>query len=324
MNAPVQPAQPYPMTFGQILDRVYRLMRAHCKLFIGIAALPAAAMILFVILLLAAAFGPILSQLPNPPNPAYIFHWIIPEMLLACPLMMAVSALYLAASIHAAIEADHGVTVTVRNAYEVAWKRTGRYLWLLFLAYMIALFPALAIEIAMFAPMALFALGKTGSASVLVDLIPVEFLLYLAALIYGVIMALRLSLAFPASLSEDLTARAAIRRSGQLTQGAKGRIFLVLLVVYAFAYVAEMAGIVIMAMLIAFGVLIGVLFGVQMPSAVGIAGIVLAALCFFAFLFLWSALVWAAFSTSFAVFYRDQKLRHEGTLPAPLPSGAIA
>jgi hypothetical protein len=43
-----------------------------------------------------------------------------------------------------------------------------------------------------------------------------------------------------------------------------------------------------------------------------IAGIVILAL-----IFLWSALLMAAYSIAFAVIYRDQCLRKDGLLPAP-------
>jgi uncharacterized membrane protein YbaN (DUF454 family) len=64
--------------------------------------------------------------------------------------------------------------------------------------------------------------------------------------------------------------------------------------------------------------------GVHMPSVAGITGIVLASLCFAAFLYLWTALLWSAFSTSFAVLYRDQRLRKEVFLPGPAQAGELA
>jgi hypothetical protein len=49
--------------------------------------------------------------------------------------------------------------------------------------------------------------------------------LTLPAIVYAVWMALRYSLAIPASVVENLKARVAIRRSIELTRGARGRIF---------------------------------------------------------------------------------------------------
>jgi membrane-anchored glycerophosphoryl diester phosphodiesterase (GDPDase) len=152
-------------------------------------------------------------------------------------------------------------------------------------------------------------------------MIPLEMLLLIAAMVYGVIIAMRLSLAFPASLAENLTARAALSRSGKLTQGAKGRIFLVLLVIYALGYAAEMVGIIVLVVVIGIGALVMAACGVQLPSVAGILGIVLASLCFAAFLYLWMSLLWSAFSTSFAVLYHDQRLRKDGFLPVPSQAG---
>jgi hypothetical protein len=276
-------------------------------------------MVLMMALFFAIAFIPIFSQLPKQPDPAQMFRLFLPSMIIIMPLSLVVFALYLAASIHAAMQANLGIPITFREAYQVAWKRIGRYLWLLFLAYIIAFLPMLVIELAMIVPMQLFAMGKSGSLTPLVYIIPLEMLLFIAAMVYGVIMAIRLSLAFPASLAEDLTARAALRRSGQLTQGAKGRIFLVLLVIYALGYAAEMVGIMVLVVVIGIGALVMAACGVQLLSVAGIIGIVLASLCFAAFLYLWMSLLWSAFSTAFAVLYHDQRLRKEGPLPA-LPS----
>jgi hypothetical protein len=312
------------MTFGQILDRIFRLMRSQLKLFIGIASVPAVAMILMTALFLAVAFIPLFSQLPKQADPAQMFRLFLPSMLIIMPLSLAVFALYLAASIHAAMKADMGIQITFREAYQVAWKRFGRYLWLLLLAYIIAFLPMLVIELAMIVPMQLFTMGKLGPLTPLVYVIPLEMLLFIAALVYGVIMAIRLSLAFPASLAEDLKAYAAIRRSGQLTQGAKGRIFLVMLVIYALGYAAEMVGIIALVAVIGIGALVMAACGVHMPSVAGITGIVLASLCFAAFLYLWTALLWSAFSTSFAVLYHDQRLRKEVFLAVPAQAGEHA
>jgi hypothetical protein len=309
------------MTFGQILDRIYRLMRSQLKLFIAVSAVPAVATVLMMAVFFAIVFIPIFSQLPKQPDPEQMFHFLLPSMIFIMPLSLIIFALYLAASIHAAMQADLGITITFREAYQVAWKRIGRYFWLMLLIYIIAFLPMLVIELVMIVPMQLFATGKSGSLTPLVYMIPLEMLLLIAAMVYGVIIAMRLSLAFPASLAENLTARAALSRSGKLTQGAKGRIFLVLLVIYALGYAAEMVGIIVLVVVIGIGALVMAACGVQLPSVAGILGIVLASLCFAAFLYLWMSLLWSAFSTSFAVLYHDQRLRKDGFLPVPSQAG---
>ncbi|MFZ1085037.1 MAG: hypothetical protein WAN35_08735 [Terracidiphilus sp.] len=320
MNAPIQPAMPYPMTFGQILDRIYRLMRSQFKLFLSIASLPMAAFILLYALFFAIIFIPIISHMPAQPDLSEIFKIFPMAFLILTPLFLAVFSFYLTASIHAALQAHQGVSVTFRESYQVAWQGFGRSFWLLTLCYLIAFLPMLLIELPLFACMKLIAVQDAAPAPALFFLLPLGILLLFAAMVYGLIIAMRLSLAFPASLAEGLTAREAIRRSGQLTKGAKGRIFLVLLVIYALGYAAEMAGFLVLAAIIGVGALIMMAFHVTLLSVAGIAGVVLGVLCILAFLFLWIALFWAAFSTAFAVLYHDQRLRKEGPPTAPAGS----
>ncbi len=315
------PAHQIPMTFGQILDRIFRLMRSQLKLFLAISTVPAIAMVLMMALFFAIAFIPIYSQLPKQPDPEQMFRLFLPAILIMTLMNLVVFALYLAASLHAAMQANQGIKITFREAYGTAWKRGWRYLWLLFLSYIIAFLPMLVIELVMFVPMGLLAAHQTTPPTALFILLPVEMLLFIAALVYGIIMSMRLSLAFPASLAEDLTACTALHRSGQLTRGAKGRIFLVFLVIYALGYAAEMVGIMALMAIFGIGALAMLALHVQLASVAGIAGIVLFALCCLAFLFLWTALLWSAFSIALAILYYDQRLRKDGISPAPAQAG---
>jgi uncharacterized membrane protein len=56
-------------------------------------------------------------------------------------------------------------------------------------------------------------------------------LLILLAFVYGLLMTLRYALAMPACVIEDLTAHDAIRRSIDLSKGARGRIFVLFLLI---------------------------------------------------------------------------------------------
>lgn len=322
--APLAPLNQIPLTFGQILDRIYRLTRSNLKLFVGIAAVPAGACLLVFALFSAAVIVPVVMQMPEHPDPGALLRVILPSIFIVMLLNMAVFALYLAASIHAASQANQGLKITCSAAYGFAWKRGGHYLWLLFLAYLIAFLPMLVIELVMIVPIALSTINKTEPSGAFFLMIPLGALLFFAAFVYGVIVALRLSLAFPASVAEGLTAWAAIRRSGQLTKGAMGRIFLVLLVIYALGYAAEMVVAMVLMMAFGLGALAVALLHIQLASVAGVIGAGLGAACFLGFVFLWIALFWAAFSTAFAVLYQDQRLRMEGPLPAPAPAGEPA
>jgi hypothetical protein len=109
------PAHPFPMTFGQIFDRTFRLLRSQLKLFIAVASVPAVAMVLMMAVFFAIVFIPIFSQLPKQPDPAQMFHFLLPSMIFIMPLSLMIFALYLAASIHAAMQANLGIKSRFRK-----------------------------------------------------------------------------------------------------------------------------------------------------------------------------------------------------------------
>lgn len=313
-----------PLTVGQILDRIYRLMRANLRLFTGIAAVPAITGLLTFAAIFAVVFLPMILEQQATPDPRMILHLVLPLVFASIPLSLAVFALYLAASIHAAMQANRGVTITFGEAYRTAWKHAGRYLWLLILCYIVAGLPALVMELLMIIPLQFFKIGESGSLPLYVFMIPLLLLLFLAAMLYGVLAALRLSLAFPVSLAEGLKAWPAIRRSAHLTHGAKGRIFLVFLIVYALAYVAEMVVFLVMGAVFGLAAIIFAVTHIHVASVAGVTGAGLAVVCMAGILFLWIALIWSAFSTAFAVLYHDQRLRNDDAPPTPVPTGEPA
>jgi hypothetical protein len=78
-----------------------------------------------------------------------------------------------------------------------------------------------------------------------------------------------------------------------------------------------MVGIMVLTAVIGIGALAMAACGVQMPSVAGITGLALAGLLLCAFIYLWTALLWSAFSTALAVLYHDQRLRKESLPPEP-------
>ena len=120
------PALQFPMTFGQILDRTYRLMRANFRLFFGIASVPAAAVFAFaavVTVFLLTTLGPQLTgKTMGIGAVAGGFPFALSVVFLVCyPIILVVYALYLPAATFAATQADLGVSVTFRQAYGKAW-----------------------------------------------------------------------------------------------------------------------------------------------------------------------------------------------------------
>jgi hypothetical protein len=306
------------MTFGQILDSIFRIMRSHWKPFVGIGMLPIGAMFAIYGLMIAALVLAGLLPHPSPhPNTTAIALAVIPAMILAIPIMILIYGPYYGASSYAALQADHGLNVTVREALRAGFRRTGRYAWLMLLRALIVAVPIAVCAFAIGAGALLLGLVPRGNSNTaaLFFLIPLGILLYLGAIVYAVIMSLRLSLAYPACVCEDLTARQAIKRSGVLTKGAKGRIFLALLVIYVIGYA-------FLIVLYTVGMIVGGIAAVagagHMHPASLLTYILLGVLvvCAIAVMLLWVVLLMAAYSAAFAVFYRDQCLRKDGQLPA--------
>ncbi len=312
-----------PKTFGQIIDRTYRLMRANLRLFLGIAAVPSAFIILVVAAMLGIMFiamGPQLAEnnaaLPSIPAG----YWVVLILIeLISPLIYV---LYMPAASYAATQADLGVTVTFLQSYSVAWRRFGRFLWLMIICSLFMIVPVVVIAalVGLGALLLHNVVGNNGMFFV----IPLLVLLYIAFMVYCVLIMLRFALAYPACVMEELTAWESIKRSVMLTNGAKGRIFLVMLLVYAITYIITMVCMLVFFAVGAVGAFIAILAHVSEGSP---AFFILIGLAIFGYLlvFVISILItYAAYSTALAVLYNDQRLRKDGQLPAPAQAGNIS
>jgi hypothetical protein len=307
------PAYP-PLSFSQILDRIFRLLRINFRTLLGIGVVPAAVLFICYGGLAATVALTSLPAIPTrkqpPPVPSSL--GVLTAFTIVMLVQLIVFALFLAAASYAAAQLDRGVPVTAAEAYGIALGRAGHFILLILSMYGICFFPAWLLEAG------LFGCGAAATASknfppLLIVLIPIGVLLLLAAIIAGVVLALRLSLAFPASVFEALTVRQAIRRSWALTQGVTGKIFLVVLVVYAALYVAMLAVMMIAMFVGAIGYLIfsGYL---THPSTQTIWKLVICAVAFY--LGLISALsgcCWAGFASSLSVIYNDQRRVIDGS-----------
>jgi hypothetical protein len=216
------------------------------------------------------------------------------------------------------VQADSGIKVTLGEAYGLAWRRGGRHLWLLVLCYLCACLPLLAIEGAVLLGVSAFAHGGATSPAALFFLLPLVFLLHIGALVYAILMGLRLSLAFPACVAEGLTATAAIKRSFQLSRGAMGRIFLVILVIYAVLYVGIFVVEIVAGMVAAVGVFAAVAADIHPAAPWSYIGLGLLGICGLAVMILFISLTYAAVTTALAVVYHDQRLRKDGPPPVAL------
>lgn len=144
---------------------------------------------------------------------------------------------------------------------------------------------------------------------------PLFMLLYVGWAVYAVLLMLRLVLAVPASVTEDLSAWRSLRRSNQLTNGAKGRIFLLGLLIYAIAYAAFLVVEVVIFFLAAMAALVGMMLHLAMAPW-GYIGIGVGVTVFACAYLVWIAAAASTYCTLFAVVYQDQRLRLNGAAPA--------
>ena len=307
-----------PLTFGQILDRIFHIVRANKGTFLGIASLPAALMVAFYLVMIAAVFS--IANPWHPPNPAELTSKLMvagAAVLALSVLLFLVYALYEPAAIYAALQANAGGKAGFRKAYAVALDKAARYVWLAILRCLIVAGPILLLVAIVGGCAALvFAKGQGNlHPETELFLVPLMMLVYLGSMIYSVMALLWLALACPACVAENLTAKAAIGRSFRLTRGGRGRIFLLLLVLYAVCYAVGLVVECVFLALGSAGALVMMLLHLPLRPW-GLVGIGVGGFCLLVALFVLWACIASAYATLFAVVYHDQRLRREGVAAA--------
>jgi len=307
-----------PMTFGQILDRVYHLLRANLKLFLGISAVPGVACLVCYALMFAGVFFVVKPwHRQAPPTFTPMAGLMLAASGLVCVVMMVMSALYEPAACYAALQANAGSKATTREAWGVALAKAGRYLWLAILRALVVAAPLIAVAVAV-AVVTIHTMQQSHgqvSPDRAMLIVPIMMLVEAVWLVYFTFVMIRLAVAYPASLAENLTAWPSLVRSNRLTKGGRGRIFLVALLLYAITYAAAIVLEMAVMILAGLGMLVGFILHLTLVPWAYVGGGVLGVILLITF-FLYTACTWSAFEISFAVFYHDQRLRNEGVPPA--------
>jgi len=303
------------MTFGQILDRVLQLMRANWRLLVGIALAPCLGMIAYFGAMFAAFF-PVLKLLMLHQTVGFSpmkMAWLAGTYVFGVALMVLISALYEPAAVYVALQANTGTRVTFGKAWGVSWSKAGRYVWLAILRALIVMLPILVFGAVIAGTFGLsMARGRGGmDPSLMVVIFFLFVLLHVVWIVYAVLIMLRLVLAVPACVAEDLSAWQSLRRSNQLTSEARGRIFLLFILIYAIAYAAFLVAEMVMFFVGAIVALTGMMLHLAMVPW-GFVGIGVGAVVFICAYLLWIALIAGAYCTLYAVLYGDQRLRLEG------------
>lgn len=301
MNEPLR-----PLILGEILDRTLDLYRARFLVFFGIAALPTGVLLAIAsaTLLFFLWFGSGASALASPLLAgvvAIVYFAVL--LLVALPVSVVAAALGTAALNHAAAHAYRDRNLSIRAAYRLAWNRGWRYLWLYILqSLLVFVAPMIAWNVSLLLATLAGTFGM-GAGGVLAGFTAVAGGVGLA--VWFLLALVRLWLAFPVCIVEQAAPWDAVKRSYRLSQGARGRIFVLWLLGAVLSYLFSLA------MAIPLIVAVELIPGMNTPQHAQMAGTLMLYI-FFAAFFAVQALTRPVYAIALLLFYYDQRIRQEG------------
>jgi len=223
-----------PLSLGELLDRAFLLYRRNFRLFAGIMVIPSCIIMPMQFFMLRSRGVPFPWDKPAPQSQfqTYLFGFMI--------VYWIIYAVAQAATTYAVADSYLGRLSTIREAYGKIrgrfWRLIGvtfgvgiRVLGLMFLLLILA--GAAGGILA-----AVMTRGNTvpGTLAIVVVVVFV-----LAGIAVATWLSVRYAVSLPAVLLEDISGRAAIRRSVELSRGRRGQIFIAILlgivVLYAMA-----------------------------------------------------------------------------------------
>jgi hypothetical protein len=225
---------------------------------------------------------------------------------LAVPTVIAVAALAAAAMPYAVSRDYLGEKTTIREAYKAVWRHGWRYSWLLILEGLIIGAAPLAAWIGLVvitASAAAFAHLSGFGGGALFGL--AAFLVFIALAVYFFWMLLRLSLAFPACVVEQIPATRALQRSSTLSKGTKRRIFLLYLLVGVLNWILSIG------ITVPLTIVMALFPGASDPKNASTLGLVLLFVVYGTG-FVVQALTYPLYGIALTLFYYDQRIRQEG------------
>lgn len=295
-----------PLTLGEILDRTAQLYRRNFLLFAGVAALPIGVMI--AIGALAGVFGLAgFAALKGSPGSGPLAGLaLLALVVLALPVYIAAYVYSTAGLTQAAVSTHRGQRLTIRAALASVRPRFWSYLGFLFLqGLVVGAVPLLAaggVAVALFFGVRLLAGGI--AAGVATGFL--AFLLFGAAFVAIVWLALCYCLGMPVCVVEQKPAWDSLKRAWKLSQGTRGRIFVMFLLVIVLTMVVSM--IAYIPVLIVVGVITAAGQSAQTATTALVAAEIVNAIMNFALQTLLTPVAWIAL----VLFYYDQRVRKEG------------
>ena len=292
-----------PLTLGEILDRTAELYRSNFLLFAGISSVYGGILLVLSLIQIGAQQAARAMHM----NTGLIVVSVIGIVILWLVIFVA-GGLAMAANTRAVGWVHLGEPASIGAAYRAILPRTARYLWLMTITYFLAWFPCAlvyggyaAMIFAYIRPKGLLAphAAPPNPQMMMVFLASTVVFLFLlfGAVVYGILMSLRYSLAVPACTVENLKAREAIRRSIELSKGARARIFMLGLL----ALIIQLG---LTGLTQGFFIVVGIKHQGVLPVWMSVAQQFLA--------FLTNTFVGPIYATGFTLFYYDQRVRKEG------------
>jgi hypothetical protein len=228
-----------PLSLGEILDRTAQLYRTNFVLFAGIFAGYCGIALVLNLLLIG------MQELLKAQQTTAIALITLAAAGLELLILFLLIGPVIAAISRAVAWVHLGEPATIRGAYASVLPRFGSYLWLMTVTAFVIWTPFVLLYAGFFGTLAFYGKGFGNHAVAhaaatdphslaAIGIASVAFILLLFPILaYTLLMTLRYSLALPACVLENLPALKAIRRSIELSKGARGRIFVLLLLIGA-------------------------------------------------------------------------------------------
>jgi len=282
-----------PFTLGEILDRTAQLYRSHFWLFAGIASVNSGAILLLNLFEIGGQEFLRAEHLLR-----YAILLGVFGAMLQLVVWFVVGGIAVAANNRAVAWLHLGEPATITGAYGSILPRTGRYVWLMVIISFM-LWTPMALLYGSFLAWLFFGSRLMARPDLRVAFLVGELLfglLVVGCLVYALLMFLRYSLAIASSVVENLKARQAIRRSVELTKGARGRIFMLLLLVLVIYFgLVGITQLIFVVMAFRHG---------QLPVGARVTQQLVA--------FMTDTFIGPIYATGLTLFYYDQRVRKEG------------
>ena len=305
----IRPETIRPMTLGEILDRTTQLYRRNFLSFAGIAAVPTAVILAMMIPVFAMAGIGGLAITRSAALGGTLLVFVVLLCVVLFVVAIAATVISQAALIRAVIAAYNGQKLKIREALKSARPQFWRYLGLMFLqGIFVGLIPGVLAGIAIGI---VFLLARAAGGGIAANAAAGfgVFLIGAAAAVIIVMRALTYSLAMPACIAEGKPAWESLLRSKKLSKGARGRIFLMFLLVWLLSVVVSMIGYISMMIVTIVVAAMGKAAG---GPATATALLVVAEIVNVLVNFAIQTLITPVYMTGLVLFYFDQRIRTEG------------